>query len=143
MNVHDVAAYILSKKGSLSAMTLQKLVYYSQAWSLVWDERPLFDERIEAWVNGPVSPDLYEKHKGKYSVTEWTWGSPDNLDDLAKETVDAVLEYYKKYDGGQLSALTHNEDPWKFSRAGLRDDERGNREITLDSMAEYYGGLLS
>ena len=34
----DVAAYILRKQGTLPAMKLQKLVYYSQAWSLVWDD---------------------------------------------------------------------------------------------------------
>ena len=53
---HDVAAYILQKKGEMTAMKLQKLVYYSQAWSVVWDERPLFHEKIEAWANGPVVP---------------------------------------------------------------------------------------
>lgn len=47
--VFDVAAYILEKKGEMTAWKLQKLVYYSQAWSLVWDQRPLFAERIEAW----------------------------------------------------------------------------------------------
>ena len=31
-------------------MKLQKLVYYSQAWSLIWDEKPLFEEEIEAWA---------------------------------------------------------------------------------------------
>jgi hypothetical protein len=36
----DVAAYILMKSRPMTAWTLQKLVYYSQAWSLVWDERP-------------------------------------------------------------------------------------------------------
>ena len=45
----DVAAYILSKQGDMPAMKLQKLVYYSQAWSLVWDDKPLFRDRIEAW----------------------------------------------------------------------------------------------
>jgi len=47
---HDVAAYILDKCGSMSAMKLQKLVYYSQAWHLVWDDAPLFEERVEAWA---------------------------------------------------------------------------------------------
>ncbi|WP_307850044.1 MULTISPECIES: type II toxin-antitoxin system antitoxin SocA domain-containing protein [unclassified Saccharopolyspora] len=42
----------------MTAMKLQKLVYYSQAWHLVWDERPLFDEPVQAWANGPVVPDL-------------------------------------------------------------------------------------
>ena len=41
--VFDVARYILEKYGPLSAMKLQKMVYYSQAWSLVWDDAPLFD----------------------------------------------------------------------------------------------------
>ena len=40
--------YILEKKGRMTTMKLQKLIYYAQAWSLVWDERPLFDEKIEA-----------------------------------------------------------------------------------------------
>jgi uncharacterized phage-associated protein len=43
---YDVAAYILRKKGEMTAMKLEKLVYHSQAWSLVWDEEPLFHERI-------------------------------------------------------------------------------------------------
>ncbi|WP_375339284.1 Panacea domain-containing protein [Planktothricoides raciborskii] len=52
--VYDVAAYILTKKHPLTAVKLQKLLYYAQAWALVWDKKPLFPERIEAWVNGPV-----------------------------------------------------------------------------------------
>jgi hypothetical protein len=38
-SARDVAAYILSRQGRMTAMKLQKLVYYSQAWSVVWDER--------------------------------------------------------------------------------------------------------
>lgn len=37
----DVAAYILAQRGPMTAMKLQKLVYYSQAWHLVWEEEPL------------------------------------------------------------------------------------------------------
>ena len=40
--VHDVAAYIISKMRHVDAMKLQKLLYYSQAWSLVWDDKHLF-----------------------------------------------------------------------------------------------------
>ena len=41
-SVFDAATCILSRAGGMTAMKLQKLVYYAQAWSLVWDERPLF-----------------------------------------------------------------------------------------------------
>ena len=51
-SVFDVAQYILETCGTMSAMKLQKLVYYSQAWSLVWNDKPLFYEEIEAWAGG-------------------------------------------------------------------------------------------
>ena len=73
-NVHDVAAYILGRCGPMTAMKLQKLVYYSQAWSLVWDERPLFPESIEAWANGPVVPALYDRHRGAFKLNAWPIG---------------------------------------------------------------------
>ena len=58
----------------MTTMKLQKLIYYSQAWSLVWDEKPLFAERIEAWANGPVCPDLYNLHRGRYTVDDEEMG---------------------------------------------------------------------
>ena len=67
-SVHDLAAYILKKQGPMTAMKLQKLVYYCQAWSLVWDDRPMFTARIEAWASGPVVRDLYKEHAGKYNL---------------------------------------------------------------------------
>ena len=69
--VHDVAAAILEREGPMTAMKLQKLVYYCQAWHLVWDEEPLFPERIEAWANGPVVHALYDKHRGSFTVSSW------------------------------------------------------------------------
>ncbi len=60
--VFDVAAYILEQYSAIPTMKLQKLIYYCQAWSLVWDEEPLFSEDIEAWANGPVVRSLYEAH---------------------------------------------------------------------------------
>ena len=62
--VHDVAAYIISKMRGVDAMKLQKLLYYSQAWSLVWDSRPLFPSKIEAWANGPVVQRSSKSTKG-------------------------------------------------------------------------------
>jgi uncharacterized phage-associated protein len=49
-------------------MKLQKLLYYCQGWHLAWDGEPLFGEEFEAWLSGPVCRELYELHKGEYSV---------------------------------------------------------------------------
>ena len=141
VSAHDVAAYILAQQGEMTTMKLQKLVYYSQAWSLVWDERPLFSERIEAWIGGPIVPALYDQHKGAFKVSNWKWGDPTALDVDALETVNVVLKSYGSMSGQQLSDLTHAEGPWKDARKGLPANERGNREITHGSMFEFYDSL--
>lgn len=142
-SILDVAAYILTKLGNVSAMKLQKLTYYSQAWSLVWDERPLFDDHFQAWANGPVSPALYARHRGKFMVESGTIpGDATKLDDLARETIDLVIEFYGNKSPGFLSDLTHRERPWVEARTGIPVGERGSREITHEAMADYYGSLV-
>lgn len=139
--VFDVASYILKQRGPTFAMKLQKLVYYSQAWSLVWDEKPLFTARIEAWVNGPVVPLLYQEHKGQLVVSKCGRGHPNNLTEEQKETVDAVLGFYGDKTGQWLSDLTHREQPWLDARIGLEPGERGGNVIPHAALYEYYSSL--
>ena len=141
VNVFDVVAYLLQKSGEMTAMKLQKLVYYCQAWSLVWDEVPLFTERIEAWSNGPVVRELFEEHKGKFRVDELSTGNSKKLSPMQIETIDAVLRDYGKKPSRWLSDLTHSEKPWQDARQGVSDSARGDAEITHASMAEYYENL--
>ena len=68
-HVQDVAAYILGKLGTMTAMKLQKLCYFAYGYHLAWEERPLFPERFEAWANGPVSPALYALHRGRFYMS--------------------------------------------------------------------------
>lgn len=140
-SVFDVAAYILHKAGAMTAMKLQKLVYYSQAWSLVWDEAPIFPEKIEAWANGPVVPELFAAHKGQFTVSDEPSGDRKNLTSEQQKTVNAVVKFYGEKTAPWLSDLTHREAPWKEARKGVPDGERSQRVITLAAMAEYYGNL--
>lgn len=140
-SIYDVASYILEKQGPLSTMKLQKLCYYAQAWSLVWDDEALFNEEFEAWVNGPVCRPLYEKTRGLFKIKKLEDGDSSVLTNTQKETIKQVLEHYGEKDAQWLSRLTHMEEPWKEARTTLREDERGTAVITQASMAEYYGGL--
>ena len=138
----DVADYILEKNSTMSAMKLQKLVYYAQAWHLVWEDKPLFNEQIEAWANGPVVPHLYKLHHGSFSLTpKFFNGDTSRIPKQSKDVIDKVLKFYGKKDAQWLSDLTHMEEPWKLARAGLSDGERGDSIITIESMAEYYSSL--
>jgi uncharacterized phage-associated protein len=141
VTAHDVAAYILTKQGEITTMKLEKLVYYSQAWSLVWDERPLFNERIEAWIGGPIIPALYDEHRKQFMIAAWPWGNAEALDEDARDTVDAVLKFYGTMSGQELSDLTHAERPWQDAREGLAPNERGHAEITQGALYEFYESL--
>lgn len=138
---NDVAAAVVRRTGPIDTFKLQKLVYYCQAWHLVWDNAPLFDDPVQAWAAGPVIRSVYENHRGRYSVTEWPSGDPGALTRSERATVDAVVGSYGGLTGRQLSHLTHNEQPWKDARDGLAPTDRSNTEITLESLYAYYSAL--
>lgn len=142
-NVFHVAKYILDRTGKMSTMKIHKLLYYAQAWSLVWDDAPLFEDRIEAWVGGPVICALFEKHRGLFEVTPkmFVKFSKNTLTPTQSETIDVVLRDYGQRSSQWLSDQTHVEDPWRDARKGLRDSERGCQEITQEALKKYYSSL--
>ena len=138
-HVNDVATYILERQGRMTTMKLHKLLYYSQAWHLVWDEEPLFEDRVEAWRDGPVIPRVYELHRGQFQISEPPGpGDPADLEKDEIETIDAVLAAYGDYSAYELSRLTHGEGPWLDARGDRRPDDRSHAEITPTAMYEYY-----
>ena len=141
--VFDVAKYILHKKGRMSTWKLQKLCYYSQAWSLAWTERPLFEEDFEAWTNGPVCRQLFYAHKGLFEISEdeLSQGDYNVLTSDEQDTVNIVIRDYGDMDPSELREQTHVEDPWENARVGLSTWDSGDRIMEKSAMGEYYGSL--
>lgn len=142
--IFQVAKYIVSKIGEITTMKLQKLAYYCQAWSLAWDDKPLFDDDFEAWANGPVNRDLFQKFKGKFTVTlaHFTDIPDGNFTDEELKTISAVLLYYGGRTPLWLSELIHQERPWLEARKGIEPGMACSNIISKDIMQEYYGGLV-
>lgn len=140
----QVAEYFLWKakeSGSfLSNLKLQKLVYYAQAWHLANFRSPLFNERIEGWVHGPVVAELYQKYKiFSYNPILVKGLREPSLSIKITSYLDEVAKVYFAHDALTLEIMTHNEEPWKLSRRGLSPQKNGNKEITHASMKNYYG----
>ncbi|HEY4809897.1 MAG TPA: type II toxin-antitoxin system antitoxin SocA domain-containing protein [Solirubrobacteraceae bacterium] len=140
-SAHDVAKYILEQKGEMDTWKLQKLVYYSQAWHLVWDSEPLFDDPIEAWANGPVVPALYREHRGKFKMRRWPKGNVSRLTKSQRESIDVVLRRYGKRTGFALREQTHSESPWKDAHKGVPAGAPSSKVVTHGAMTTYYGSL--
>lgn len=141
--VFDVAKYILDKYGAMSAMKLQKLIFYSQAMSLVWDDVPLFENDFEAWAKGPVCRQLFNAHKGKFMLENsdfLTAYKPDvrRLTAEQKETINVVVDGLKDYPPYRLNDMVHQEKPWLDARGDLPLGAHCETVIPKTAMLEYY-----
>lgn len=138
----DVASYILQEKGRLTGYQLQKLLYYSQAWCLVTQGRPLFDENILAWQHGPVVYEVFCEHGGRRSlIARDLTGDACKLSPEDCAVVDAVLDEYGMLTGDELEALSHNEAPW----ASVYDhgSSVSSPVVSHESMFDYYSRIMS
>lgn len=140
-HVLDVAKYILEREGGqLRIWKFQKLVYYSQAWHVVWEETPLFDSRIEARIYGPTIPELYLHHTGGFVVSADMFpGDSSRLTSNEKESVNAVLDAYGHLSGQELIDLSQSERPWREARKDVPHGARSNNEIAHEAMRSFYG----
>ncbi len=122
MDIMDAARYIVYvsyyvRRGSLTPLKLQKLLYLSQGWSYVWDDCPLFQAEFEAWQYGPVNVEVYNYFKvyGRTEIPE-VEGRLCRFDcNNSKDTLDAVWDRYSHYSAFELVELTHMQEPWRIA----------------------------
>ena len=120
-NVFDVADLFIqlanqSEDDQMTNLKLNKLLYYAQGTFLARTGKPLFEQKIEAGLLGPVVPEIYHKYKvcgkGPISLPE------NNIDrstfsDEELETLLDVMRELGKYTGSTLVSLTHMPGtPW-------------------------------
>jgi uncharacterized phage-associated protein len=127
----------------ITNLKLQKLVYYAQAWNLAISGRRLFDGEFQAWVHGPVQPELYQMYKGyQWRPITGRPGDPSLTASAAKHMAD-VLEVYGPRSAYELERMTHAEAPWLEARGNLPPDHESKAVISEDTMRKYYRARIS
>ena len=137
--VEDVAARILDDCGRMTTMKLQKLTFYCQAAYLAKTGTRIFEEDFCAWVNGPVSPELFKQHQGKFFIYP---GQLDETNEALPEDslpiIDAVCDKLGYLTANELVGKTHSEKPWINDRKGAHPRVRSGEVITKESIRDYY-----
>ncbi|MDI3548108.1 MAG: hypothetical protein PWR10_1760 [Halanaerobiales bacterium] len=142
VTIFDVAKAFLTME-SMTHKKLQKLCYYAQAWYLALFDEELFPNRIEAWVHGPVSPELYQKYRDYgYQNIPKEVNYPDTINNETYGFLKELYDIYGVFSGNQLEHLTHQEIPWQQAREGLGELEPSNNEIKKEIMKKYYSNIL-
>lgn len=142
----DIANFFIKLANSfeedlITNMKVNKLVYFTQAWSLVRLNKSLFEEDIQAWTYGPVIPSVYNAFKpcGKNNI-EAVMGdyTPDKFTDDELELFMDVAMQYGQYTAPVLVNITHKAgSPW----AKVYVDHRNN-VIPNDLIKEYFSDLV-
>lgn len=141
----DIARKLISLAGEqlrfggekLTNMKLQKLMYYVQGYHLAAFDEPLFDERIESWMYGPVVPgvyDYYSKYEAEPLPIEPV---SQRLDTISERLFRMVFDFLKGFSAIGLMNRTHSEAPWQNALPHKR-----GVEISNDSIKTYFEGQL-
>lgn len=140
-----VADYLILKSikehSPITNKRLQKLLYYIQAWHLALNKKPLFSDKIEAWIHGPAIREVYEAYKSNVANPITVVANKDIDKELGNDTtkfIDRIFNAYAKYDTPTLEYMTHAESPWQDARRGLEFNQSSDNEITQDSMKNYF-----
>jgi len=139
----DVAKYFLAQIDEdigdlISNLKLQKLVYYAQGFHLAIYDKPLFREKIYAWVHGPVVKELYYRYKefGSGPIAQVKNVNFDIYDKKTKSLLDQVYMVFGQFSAWKLRNMTHEEPPW-MEAAGHQG------EISHSSMKHYFSTQLA
>lgn len=133
----DVLTYIRQNYQTQGKMQRQKLLYYVQAWHLAWNGRQLFSDPVYAWRMGPVVKSAW--HADSPDTTSPTpTPAPVDLSSDAVKTIQAVVAYYGRFSGTELSARTHREQPWLEAYEHVSPIMRGSMEIRPTAMRSFY-----
>lgn len=116
-SITDVAAFILSRTGTITTMKLHKLAYYAQAAHIVaHGGAPLFPEDFYAWRSGPVcpvAPLLFIQHRHKFLIHpgELPQGDPDRLSDEEKNLIIRICTLMGDMTGAELGGTRMRRRP--------------------------------
>lgn len=145
IGVGEVIKFFLNKMDpeageTITHLKLQKLLYFTQAWSMAINKNIIFTDDFEAWQHGPVIPSLYTNYKPfSYNSLPKLEAFDENVfTEQQKEILNMVWKAYGKYDGKYLEKITHSEEPWILAWERRKEPDRGNITISKESILKYY-----
>lgn len=146
-----IVNYSYSSKQYISAMKLQKIMYFVQAEFLISHGRLCFADDIEAWDFGPVVPAVLHEFLrfGSCSIPPVTHYFVDDknaffgirkvvfkdctISDKDKSVIDDIVDYFVDYSAADLTDLTQKQKPW--TDAYCRDCQN---VIPASSIGSYF-----
>ena len=147
--IDAVIKYLLIRCEDFTPLTLQKLLYYVQAFYYVFTNNYIFKEDCEASVKGPLYTSVYDRYKmfGYEEINKEILANDKlKLEDVERNVVESVIKFYSCYSGKILEQMTQNEAPWILTRTNIINENKINNQklnkiIEKNFIAEYFKGI--
>ena len=112
------------------------MLWYIYVWYLVYAGQKIINEKIFAWLHGPVVAEVYCKYKDYgYQVIPFDEAYKkeydENFSNEDKEIMSGILDNYSSFTADELENKIHKEEPW--IRARMRD----NNEILDEDIVDF------
>lgn len=139
-----VISYVFESLEEVTPFMLQKLLYFIQGIYYVLFGKPMFVEDCEAWIHGPVYPEVYDLFKdfkynpiddARFAILD---GKVDELTEDERKVINLVVNTFGLYGGKVLERITHNETPWQNARKGYGDHVPSKEPLSKESIKIYY-----
>lgn len=138
--INMVIEYLLKQCEDITPLALQKSLYYVQGFYYAFYNKFLFAEDCQAWVHGPVYPDVYYRYKDyKFDPIECNAEFDDSVFISSEIAIlDSVAKNLSCYSGKVLEKFTHSELPWLSARGDLTETESSNQIIHKEDIGKYF-----
>lgn len=134
-------AYAEYKNKIITRKSLQKLLYFAQAHNLEKNGNILFSDEIEAWVHGPVVPQIWKNNienssdSKNYEVKLTNEVDFRTYDSISTQLLLNVWATYSHLPAQHLENKTHKELPWIWNWD--KENNKGS-VISTDLLRGYY-----
>lgn len=149
-NINKIAQWFLHVK-PMTHKSLQKLLYFSYGIYMVQNNPDkenitniLFENKFEAWVHGPVDPEIYEIYKYN-GINLMSKEEPIvvNFSEEVLKALNTTIDIYGSYDADQLEDISHHQTPWIKAREGLKSSEPSDHRLDDKEIFETFYEIIN
>lgn len=133
--------YLINNCEGITALTLQKALYYAQGWYSVFYGSFIFRENCEVWTTGPVyrkAHEVYKEYEDRIiqpdkSITDFSRLSANEI-----AVLDYISDYFCTFSDRVLGYFIRQEQPWINGKKDASHLEESNKTIPKAEIQKHF-----
>lgn len=118
----------------MDGVRIQRLCFFAQClYIATGDGTPLFENSMQAWIYGPVSPELYKIYSSSVEIKYHQTEAPSLPEDV-EECLENVYLQLKDMSTEKISSIATHQYPWINARKDAKRGDACTNEISIEDI---------